>query len=339
MILVCGEALIDLYAQPDAALGPILKATVGGSPLNVAIGLARLGTGAAFLGGVSTDHFGTLLVQAMLEEGMDISLLKRSARPTPLVLVAPDADGHPSYTFYAHESAERDVTFADVPVRLPAAINAIALGSYLLAADPIGTALLTLAEREAHRLVISLDCNLRPAMVGPLDAWRDRIERFARCAAIIKLSEEDFVTGWGENANIGDHVSRWLTQGARLIVMTHGPSGATAWFRSGRIAIPGRRIQVVDAVGAGDSFQAGLLTRLVQKRLLSHPALMTLDRASVEDAVHYANISASMTCGWRGAAMPRRADVDAAMATAVGDGRQPHATPTAATVETPGIDT
>jgi fructokinase len=313
VILVCGEALIDLYVQPDAALGPILKATVGGSPLNVAIGLARLGTDAAFLGGVSTDHFGTLLVQAMSEEGIDISLLKRSARPTPLVLVAPDAGGHPSYTFYAHESAECDLIFADMPVRLPAAINAIALGSYALAADPIGTALLTLAEREAHRLVICLDCNLRPAMVGPLDRWRDRIERFARCAAIIKLSEEDFVAGWGENADLGDHVSRWLTQGAQLIVMTHGANGATAWHRCGRLAIPGQRAQVVDTVGAGDSFQAGLLARLAQKALLSRFALTTLDRASIEDAMHYANITAAMTCGRRGADAPQRAEVDAAM--------------------------
>jgi fructokinase len=337
MILVCGEALIDMYAQPDAGLGPILKATVGGSPLNVAIGLARLGTGAAFLGGVSTDHFGTLLAQAMSEEGIDVSLLKRSARPTPLVLVAPDAGGHPSYTFYAHESAERDLTSADVPARLPTAFNSIALGSYSLAADPIGTALLTLAEREAHRLVISLDCNLRPAMVGPLNNWRDRIERFARCAAIVKLSEEDFATGWGENADIGDHVSRWLTQGAQLIVMTHGANGATAWYCSGRLVIPGQRAQVVDTVGAGDSFHAGLLARLAQKSLLSRSALTTLDRASIEDAMHYANITAGMTCGRRGADTPRRAEVDAAMVNA---GRvQQTATATDNPVENPASST
>jgi fructokinase len=313
VILVCGEALVDLFAQSDDALGPILKVTVGGSPLNVATGLARLGTPATFFGGVSTDHFGTLLLNSMRQEGIDTSLLKHSARPTPLVLVVPDVDGQPSYTFYAHESAERDVALADVPAQLPSAVNALALGSYALAADPLGASLLTLAEREAGRLPISLDCNLRTAMVGPLDAWRDRIERFARCAAIVKLSEEDFVTGWGDMAKIGDCASRWLNQGARLVVMTHGANGATAWHRAGHVVLSSRPVHVIDTVGAGDSFQAGLLARLSQRNLLNHPALETLDRPSIEDAVHYANVAAGMTCSRRGADMPRRSEVDAAM--------------------------
>jgi fructokinase len=314
VILVCGEALIDLFTQFDNASEPTLEVRVGGSPLNVATGLARLDTPAAFFGGVSTDHLGTSLANAMRKEGIDTSLIKRSARPTPLVLVAADADGHPSYTFYAHESAVQDVTLADVPVQLPSSVSAIALGSYALAVEPVGTALIALAEREAGRIVISLDCNLRPAIVGPLHVWRQRIERFACCASIIKLSDEDFALGWDEEARFSDRADYWLGHGAKLIVMTRGAAGATAWHRSGCVSLPSPQVEVVDTVGAGDSFQAGLLARLAQNGLLNPLALATLDRASIEDAIRYANIAAGMTCRRRGADTPRRAEVDRAMA-------------------------
>jgi fructokinase len=314
VILVCGEALIDLFAQSGKVSGPTFHVMIGGSPLNVATGLVRLGTPAAFFGGVSTDYLGTLLVDAMRQGGIDTTLIKRSARPTPLVLVTPNSGGNPSYKFYAHESAEQDVSLVDLPPKLPVAIEALALGSYALATEPVGTALLTLAKREARRVVVSLDCNLRPTMVGALDAWRDRIEHFARTATIIKLSEEDFVTGWGEKAQFGDFVARWLAQGVRLVVLTCGASGATVWHQAGHVHLPGRRIEVVDTIGAGDSFHAALLARLAQRNLLSHDALKTLDMASIEDALGYAVFAAGITCSRQGANLPRRVEVEAEMA-------------------------
>ena len=313
MILVCGEALIDLFTQVDASSGPTLKPVIGGSPLNLAIGLARLGTPAAFLGGVSTDYFGTLLTDTMKEEGVDVSLLKRTARPTPLVLVSPDAHGHPSYTFHAHESAVQDVDLADVSGSLPSSVSALALGSYTLAVEPVGTALLALEEREAQRTVIALDCNLRPALVGPLHSWRQRIEGFARCASIIKLSDEDFASGWSESAQPDDQAAAWLQLGVELVVMTHGAAGATAWHRSGRVTVPALPVQVVDTVGAGDSFQAALLARLAQNGLLSSLALSSLDRPPIVDAMRYASFAASLTCGRRGADLPRRAEIEKLM--------------------------
>jgi fructokinase len=309
VILVCGEALMDVFVPPDGGFSPVLKATVGGSPLNVATGLARLGVSTAFFGSLSTDHFGSMLAALLRREGIDTSF----ARPTPLVLVAPDADGHPSYTFYAHQSAECDVDLHDVPHRLPPTIKALALGSYTLSVDPIGTALLALAEREATRLCVSLDFNLRPAMAGALDRWRDRVERFARCATIIKFSEEDFKLGWGNNSDIEKSVRRWLAQGAQLVVMTCGAYGATAWHHTGRIAVVGIPVHTIDSVGAGDSFHAGLLARLEQSSLLSGPTLKNADRAWIADALHYATVTASITCGRKGADMPSRREVDAAL--------------------------
>jgi fructokinase len=313
MILVCGEALVDLFLESTDPRGPTLKVAVGGSPLNLAIGLARLGVATAFVGGVSVDYFGTILVEAMLSEGISISLLKRSAQPTPLVLVSPDAHGHPSYTFYAQDSAVHDVRPVDVSGPLPPEVTAIALGSYALAAEPVGRALLSLVEREAQRTVIALDCNLRPTMVGPLLSWRQRLERFARCASIIKLSDEDFAQGWGESAQPDVQAADWLQCGAKLVIMTHGARGSTAWHRSGRVSVAAFPVQVVDTVGAGDSFQAALLARLAQNGLLSSSALSTLDRASIVDACRFASLAAGLTCTRRGANLPRRAEVESLM--------------------------
>ena len=302
MILVCGEALIDLFPS-----GPMLKVAVGGSPFNLAVGLARLETPVAFFGGLSVDYFGTKLVDTLQEEGVDTTLLKRSKRPTPLVLVSPDAEGHPSYTFYAHDTAVQDVVATDVSNPLPPWVEAIALGSYVLAVEPVGTALMSLAQREAGRTVIALDCNLRPALVGRLDAWRQRIESFAHCASIIKLSDEDFAGGWTDGAKPDELAAHWLQLGVKLVIMTHGARGATAWHRSSRVAVPGLTVEVVDTVGAGDSFQAALLARLAYKGWLS--CLATLDESSLVDVLSYANLAASITCARRGADMPRRSEI------------------------------
>ncbi len=310
MILVCGEALIDLFVQSEAESGPTLKAIVGGSPFNVAVGLARLGMRTAFLGGLSSDYFGITLVNALMHEDIEVFLPTRSTRPTPLALVSPDAHGHPTYAFYAHDTAVQDVDYAQLSAPLPSAVSAIALGSYALAVEPFGSALLELAEREASRLPIALDCNLRPALVGPLEQWRQRIERFARCASIIKLSDEDFIGGWGDRTTPDEQAARWLQNGAKLVLVTHGAFGATAWHRVGRVSLPALPIQVVDTVGAGDSFQAALLARLAQSNLLSLPSLAALDRSAIEDAMNFALLAASMTCAGRGADLPRRAHLE-----------------------------
>jgi fructokinase len=310
MILVCGEALIDLFMESDVPRGPRLKPVIGGSPLNLAIGLARLETPAAFFGGLSVDYFGTMLVDTMQKEGIDTSLLKRNARPTPLVLVSPDAEGHPSYTFYAHNSAVQHVDHIDALSPLPSSVAAIALGSYAIAVEPVGSALLSLAKREAQRTVVAIDFNLRPAMVGPLHLWRRRMEEFARCASIAKLSDEDFANGWSEGGQLEDQAAHWLELGVKLVIVTSGVRGATAWHRSGRVTVSGLPVTVVDTVGAGDSFQAALLTRLAHNGLLSTRALATLDRTSIVDAMRYANLAAGITCSRRGADLPRRSEIE-----------------------------
>ena len=309
MILVCGEALIDLFVGEADGLGLNARAVTGGSPFNVAVGLARLGVPTGFLGGVSTDRFGRLLTDTLMREGVETRFLKRSVRPSPLVVVSPDAEGQPSYVFHAHDCAERDLTTADLP---PDAFQAIVLGSYSLAVEPVGSALLALAEREAGRAVISLDPNLRPSLVGDLAAWRQRFDRFVRTAAIVNLSREDLAAAYGA-ADPAVLAAGWFFEGVLLVVVTDGEKGATAYHRDWTMHRPGRPVAVVDTVGAGDTFHAALLARLAQRGLLTRVALASLDDAAVADLLDYAVAAASITCTRRGADLPRAAEVEEAL--------------------------
>ena len=309
MILVCGEALIDLFVGESLGMGLGARAATGGSPFNVAVGLARLGAPTGFLGGISTDRFGRLLADTLAREGVETRFLKRSARPTPLVVVSPDAGGQPSYVFHIHDCAERDLTSADLPAE---AFDAIVLGSYALAVEPVGSALLALAERAAGSTVVSLDPNLRPSIVGDLEAWRQRFDRFVRTASIVKLSREDLVAAYGQT-DPAVLAAGWFPLGVLLVVVTDGEKGVTAYHRDWTMHRPGRPVAVVDTVGAGDTFHAGLLARLAQQGLLSRAALATLDAAALADLLDYAGTAASITCTRRGADMPSAADVEEAL--------------------------
>lgn len=308
MILVCGEALIDLFVGEGDGLDLNARAVTGGSPFNVAVGLARLGVPVGFLGGISTDRFGRLLTDSLVHEGVETRFLKRSANPSPLVVVSPDEDGQPSYVFHTHDCAERDLTPADLPAE---AFEAMVLGSYSLAVEPVGSALLTLAERAGGR-VVSLDPNLRPTLVGDLDAWRQRFDRFVRTAAIVKLSREDLVAAYGQT-DPAVLAAGWFFQGVLLVVVTDGGSGATAYHRDWTMHRPGRPVAVIDTVGAGDTFHAALLARLAQRGLLSRTALAALDDAALADLLDYAVTAASITCTRRGADLPRAAEVEEAL--------------------------
>lgn len=315
MILVCGEALIDLFVGgPESGNGLPATAVAGGSPFNVAVGLARLGATAGYFGGLSNDAFGGFLRARLATDGVDTTLAKRSARPTPLVVVSPDAAGHPAYTIHAHDCAERDVGEADLPPSLDADVEALAMGSYALAVEPVGTALLALAEREATRRIVSLDPNLRPGIVGDLGQWRGRFDRFVRTAAIIKLSEEDLQAAYGDDVDPEGWAWRRLDEGVRLVVLTRGPDGATAYHAAGVFHEPGRPVAVADTVGAGDTFHAALLAHLSERGLLRRHALGALDEAALRDALRYAIAAAGITCTRRGADMPSAADVRAALA-------------------------
>jgi fructokinase len=308
MILVCGEALFDLFA--GAELGDYaLAARPGGSQFNVAVALSRLGVETHFMGGVSTDILGQRLLATLLAAGVRTELAKLTSHPTPLALVSQSPSGQPEYVFHTHNTAEQAFSIKDLPVSLPAPCRAIALGSYTLSTGPAADAWLAFARRHCRDSVIAVDPNLRLPLVGALHAWRTRLDAFVSVASVVKLSEEDLSQGWPGTTRVEDLVNSWLDRGVRLVVVTHGANGASAWWQGGHIRKPGRVVQVVDTVGAGDTFQAALLAGLLERDKLLLQALSSLDPTTVAAVLEDAIVASSLTCTRRGADSPYLEDV------------------------------
>ncbi|HSI40270.1 MAG TPA: carbohydrate kinase [Xanthobacteraceae bacterium] len=314
MILVCGEALIDLFVDPPEGTEMPARAVAGGSPFNVAIGLARLGVGSAFFGGISRDRFGTLLADILAREGVDGRFLVRTERLTTLSAIATAADGQPHYSFHGEGAADRSLTAADLPADLPDSVRALTFGSYTTVVEPVGSTYAMLAEREKGRRVISVDPNLRPTVVGDMQRWGEAAERFYRAATLVKASDEDVHTAFGGQLTVAEAAAFWRERGALLVVITEGARGATAFSAAGTVSVPGRRIAVRDTVGAGDTFHAALLARLSTTGRLSPQAIATLDTESLGDLLSFAAAAAAITCTRRGADLPHAADVAALLA-------------------------
>ncbi|TQI75149.1 fructokinase [Bosea sp. AK1] len=311
MILVCGEALVDLFAGAGEGSEMPARIVAGGSPFNVAIGLARLGIEASFLGGVSRDGFGTLLADLLAREGVDSRHLVRTERLTTISVVATGKDGHPSYSFHGEGAADRSLTPADLPQALPDAVQALTFGSYTMAVEPVGSAFAALAERERGRRVISVDPNLRPTVIGDMSGWHRAAERFYRTATVIKASDEDIRIAWDGQLGMAEAAAYWLGLGARLVVVTQGGQGATAYSAAGQVSVPGHEVAVQDTVGAGDTFHAALLARLSQTGRLSPEAIAVLDREALAGLLAYAAAAAAITVTRRGADLPTAAEVEA----------------------------
>ena len=313
MIVVCGEALVDLFVRRDGA-ALATEAVAGGSPYNVARGLGRLGRRVGYFGGVSRDAFGDFLLEGLARDGVDLGLVRRVPNRTTLSVVATGADGHPAYAFYGEEGADRALDPADLPPT-PPDLSAIAIGSYALAVEPAASAIERFLARDAGRAVISLDPNLRPRVIGDIAAWRPRFERFVAAAAIVKASEEDLGPLYGEGAALEVVAADWLARGPELAVFTRGARGAIAFHRRGAVVErPGRPVSVVDTVGAGDSFHAALLAHGDRNGLLARSALAALTEAQIAAALDEAVAASAITCSRRGADLPTAEDVAAALA-------------------------
>lgn len=313
MILVCGEALIDLFVGPPEGTEMPARVVAGGSPFNVAIGLARQGVPAAFLGGISRDRFGDLLAGTLRKEGVDQRFLVRTDRLSTLSAVVTAPDGQPSYSFHGEGAADRSLLPSDLPAELPMEIAALTFGSYTMVVEPVGSSFAALAEREHGRRVISVDPNLRPSVVGDMALWARAAERFYRTATIVKASDEDVRIAWSGQLSIGEAAAYWLDRGASLVVVTTGVEGAVAFSAAGHIAVPGRSVAVRDTVGAGDTFHAALLAQLARTGRLTPQAIAALDLAAIGELTAYATAAAAITVGRRGADLPSAAEVAASL--------------------------
>lgn len=307
MFVVCGEALMDVYMGESTPTGLTLDARIGGSPLNVAQGLARLARPVAFLTGLSTDALGERLLASLRAEQVDTSLVLRNDAPSTLSVVSLDAHGVPRYAFHGKGAADRQITHDTLPA-LPPAARVLQFGSYALVVEPVGSALRGLAARERERRLIAYDPNVRLNVEPDLAHWRAVVDEMVSVAHLVKVSDEDLGLLYPDETP-EQVAARWLAQGAALVAVTRGRHGASAWTRTARADAPSPPTQVVDTVGAGDTFQAALLTWLDEHGALTPQALAALDAASLGELLSFAARAAAITCSRRGADMPRRAEL------------------------------
>lgn len=307
MFLVCGEALYDVFIGEESGDGRLaLSGVVGGSPLNVAIGLARLGHAAGFLAGLSTDALGESLARHLAREGVSTRYLRRKPAPTTLSLVGLGANGAPAYAFYGNRAADVALTPEDLPP--PGAdLAGLHVGSYAAVVEPAAGTLARLIRRESGRLV-AYDPNVRPTVEADAEVWRRRLAENLPHVAVIKASEEDLAF-LCPGESIADVARRWLEAGPALVVITRGAAGAWALTREAAIVTPARPVDVVDTVGAGDAFQAALIAGLIDRGARDRADVAALSQPQVEAVLTRCCAAAAFVCGRRGADMPRSEDL------------------------------
>ena len=309
MIASCGEALIDFTA---ASVGGerAFVALPGGSPCNVAVGIARLRTPAAFVGKLSTDYFGELLRAHLEASGVSLRWAAQGDQPSALAFVIPrnrqrrkgqeQGQAH-DFAFYGDDTADRNFTLADAPADFPDDVAALHFGSYSLVLGKSDRAYAALMQREHRRRVISLDPNVRPALFPDRAAYRRRIERLIGFAHLVKASADDLEWLYPGELPL-DAAARWLGIGASVVAVTLGADGAAAMAVGGRSALSrGIAVNVADTVGAGDAFTAGLLAYLHNAGWLRAEALAGITHNALEAALARANLNAARACGRRGA--------------------------------------
>jgi fructokinase len=309
MILVSGEALIDLI--PDPVRESAYDVALGGSPFNVAIGLARLGARTAFVSRISADGNGEALAAALAENGVDLSFVARDVRPTTLAFVMRGtAKTGSRYSFYL------DATAFDgpwpFPTEWPRSARHLHVGS-IAAVDPRhGQSVVRALTNVRLRATVSFDPNIRPLVTPDRDSVALLVERQVALAHLVKASQEDLEWLYPGRA-IEDSLAAWSKSGPRFCVATLGDRGAVAMLGKERIEVPAPRVEVVDTVGAGDSFMSALLSAMDRDDALGAKT-PSPSRSDLERWLRFAAAASAITCTRKGSDPPTRTEVEAAVA-------------------------
>lgn len=296
MILCAGESLIDMV--PDAGG---FRPLSGGAVYNTAIALGRIGAPTAYLWPISRDPFGEQLLRPLAEAGVNTGLCPRSDRLTTLAFVTL-AGGEARYAFYDEGSAGRMLTASDLPA-IPDTISALFIGGISLVPDPCGAAIEALVARLAPRMPVMIDPNIRPFFIQDADAYRARLQRLLAKADLVKLSSDDL--DWlMPGKSLAEAAREILAKGAKAMFQTGGDKGATAYWHGQPISVPATRVQVADTIGAGDTFNAGVLAALHQAGTLSRDGLDRLTADALRQALTLGTRAAAITVSRPGANPP-----------------------------------
>jgi fructokinase len=305
-VAVVGEAIADAFPSAVTADGLNLRVCPGGSPANTAVALARLGVPTRFLGRLSNGLLGTLLREHVAASGVDLSATVAADGPASLAIAAVDAEGRNTYDFYLNGTTDWAWTADELTGARVAGAACIHAGSMALVLEPGGPLIEDLLARSRESATICIDPNVRPGIV-PASTYQAGIERWSRLADILRLSDEDLAMlcpgGDFERA-----CARWHEAGVRLVVLTKGGRGAIGSLDGIRIEAPAVPVRVVDTVGAGDSFSAGLLRWLWRNGHLD-ARLSGIKPNDVAQALGFAAGVAARVCSVQGANPPWAAEL------------------------------
>jgi fructokinase len=316
VIAVAGEALVDVVPAPAQGYWELAP---GGSPANVAVGLSRLDVPARMLARLADDLLGRRLRDHLAGNGVDLSHAVEAGEPSSLAIVELAADGQASYDFRISGTADWQWTADELEGALDEGpggpVLAVHSGSLALTTAPGHEALRELLASAVDTATVSYDPNFRPLLMGTPEEILPGVHELLGLADVVKVSEEDLA--WlHPGREPGDVVGEWLDLGPAVVVVTLGAEGVLAGTASGlHSVLPGRRIEVVDTVGAGDSFSAALLAGLHRRGLLgagSRDDLYRIGREDLDGVLGEAVTAAAITCSRHGADPPTRAELDTA---------------------------
>jgi fructokinase len=307
MIVCCGEALVDFVPAPGSR--PAYQPVPGGSSYNTSVALSRLGVPAGFFSKISTDFFGEMLVDYLEANGVETGLVLRSDQPTTLAFVSlPEGESaEPLFAIYANGAADRSLVVTELPGELSPDVRHLHFGSISLVLEPGASAYERLIEREKDRRTLSLDPNIRPALIPDREAYRRRFETWLEMMDVVRLSLADLAWLYpGDKAE--GVISTWLERGPSICVLTRGSQGAEAFTSSGvRAAVTAPPTRVVDTVGAGDTFAAAVLAYLHEAGSLGDPERMSkLNEGELRSCLEFASRAAAINCTRPGADPPHR---------------------------------
>ncbi|MDV6284961.1 carbohydrate kinase [Rhodococcus jostii] len=300
-VLVVGESLVDIVIDASGRC----TEHVGGSPANVARGLGRLGVGATLLTTYGQDPRGDTIENDLRRSGVHVIQAGHPQIPTSTATAHLQHNNSATYTF--------DLNWELASVELPS-FDHLHIGSLAIIQDPGASQVARIVAGAAHTTTVSYDVNVRPEMMNPRAESITRIDSMIGHSAIVKLSEEDLA--WLRPGERYLDSVRWLmARGPSILAVTHGEAGATAYTRSGATMVRSRPVEVVDTIGAGDAFMAGLLHALTERNLLGGDAresLREIDPNTLRDVMHHANYCAALTVATAGAQLPNLDDLAAA---------------------------
>ena len=308
-MLSCGDALVDFLPVTAVDGRDALVPAVGGSCLNVAVGLARLGAEAGFVGGISTDLFGRMIADHAAASQVDLRLATLSDHQTTLAFVR-TVDGEPQYAFYDEGTASRHWTYRSGALPFDR-IEVIHVGSTTLIDEQAAAQAFALVQEARGSVTVSFDPNCRPNLVKDKRRYVERMATFAEASHIVRMSDVDFDYLYGTQ-DPARQAAALLASGARLVIVTRGAQGAEAWHkRAGSVAVAAAAGPMVDTIGAGDSFQAAFLFALQVMGRSEAASLAAMTADELRRALSFAARCAAITCSRPGADPPRRAEIAA----------------------------